>query len=525
MTGRTIHQYEVLEKLGDGGMGSVYRARDTKLNRFVALKFLSEELVTDSTARKRFVREAEAASALNHDNICVIHDICSFDDNRMFIVMPCYSGKTLREIIPAEGMEIALVKNLMTQVAEGLARAHQAGIVHRDIKPGNIMITEDGVAKILDFGLAKLSRDRTLTSSGVILGTPFYMSPEQWMDDPVDHRADIWSLGAVTHEMLTGKRPFEALPGQWLMYEVVNDDPQPVSKFRDDAPPQLETLVLKCLAKKPEERYQSIEDLLVDLKSISLDSAAPDAATHSRDDEQSEKLPAMIASKIAKLLSGPRWRFPLLAASAAIVLLAIAVEVGRFADEATPSSPPISAVDTTRTRSLKFWMTVQKDTRDTPLRVPGPMLFERGYILAFSILPSERGYLYLVNEGPITANSLPQYNLMFPTTTLLDGKALLEGNATVKIPPSGFIFDSERGTEKVWLVWSNEPVGVFDALGAVNRQNRGQISGIETIDSIRRFLEDKTVHSGHVRRQEEEKQTILQTDQEILVHLIRLEHL
>ena len=153
------------------------------------------------------------------------------------------------------------------------------------------------------------------------------------------------------------------------------------------------------------------------------------------------------------------------------------------------------------------------------------MLFERGYVLAFYILPAQRGYLYLVNEGPIAANSLPQYNLMFPTTTMLEGKARLEGNVSVKIPPSGFIFDSERGTEKIWLVWSKEPVGVFDALGPVNRLNKGQITSVEAIESVRRFLEEKAVPSDRVQRQEEEKQTIIETDQEILVHLIRLEHL
>ena len=270
MTGRTIHHYEVLEKLGHGGMASVYKARDTKLNRFVALKFLSQELATDDIARKRFVREAQAASALNHDNICVIHEISEFDEGRMFIAMPYYSGKTLDKLIPKGGMEVNQVKDLTSQVAEGLAKAHESGIVHRDIKPGNIIITDDGVAKVLDFGLAKLSRDLTLTSSGTTIGTPTYMSPEQWTHSMVDHRSDIWSLGAVTYEMLTGNHPFEAMYEQLLAYEIINEEPQPISETRGDVPPQLEKLVLKALAKQREDRYEDMGDLLTDLTTVRL---------------------------------------------------------------------------------------------------------------------------------------------------------------------------------------------------------------------------------------------------------------
>ena len=192
-------KYKILEELGEGGMGIVYKAKDTKLDRTVALKFLPPELTRDEEAKERFIQEAKAASALDHPNICTIYEIDETKDNRMFISMACYEGESLREKIDKGLVKIEEATDIAAQIAQGLDKAHKKGIIHRDIKPANIMITEDGVVKIVDFGLAKLAGQVKLTRTGTTLGTVAYMSPEQAQGEAVDHRTDIWSLGVVLY--------------------------------------------------------------------------------------------------------------------------------------------------------------------------------------------------------------------------------------------------------------------------------------------------------------------------------------
>jgi serine/threonine protein kinase len=208
MIGHTISHYEILEHLGSGGMGAVYKARDVKLDRVVALKFLPPELGRDSEAKQRFMDEARAPSSLQHENICVVYDIDETDDSRMFISMEYLEGETLKEKLEAGPLSVQEAVRITSQAARGLARAHESGIIHRDVKPANIIITKDRTVKLLDFGLAKAVSRPLLTKSGSTLGTAAYMSPEQARGDPVDHRTDIWSLGVVLYEMVTGRRPF-----------------------------------------------------------------------------------------------------------------------------------------------------------------------------------------------------------------------------------------------------------------------------------------------------------------------------
>jgi len=210
LTGETISHYRIVEAVGRGGMGVVYKAEDTRLKRTVALKFLPPELTRDPEAKERFVHEAQAASALQHNNICVVHDIDETDDGQMFISMEYLEGETLKKRIGRGPLKIEEAIDIAIQIARGLTKAHEHGIIHRDIKPANIMVTTDGVAKIVDFGLAKLSGWTILTKTGSTLGTAAYMSPEQARGEALDHRTDIWSLGVVLYEMLIGKRPFEA---------------------------------------------------------------------------------------------------------------------------------------------------------------------------------------------------------------------------------------------------------------------------------------------------------------------------
>ena len=268
MIGQMISHYRILEKLGGGGMGVVYKAEDTKLKRTVALKFLPPELTRDQGARQRFIHEAQAASALQHNNICNIHDIDETAEGQLFIVMDCYEGETLKSRIAREKLQIDEANDIATQIGQALQKAHEKGIVHRDIKPANIIITNDGVAKILDFGLAKLAGQSRLTRTGSTVGTAAYMSPEQAQGLDVDHRTDIWSLGVVLYEMLTGKLPFRGEHEAALLYSIVHEEPQPISSFRSDLPPDIELSITKMLQKEPGERFQHMRELLSQLDTI-----------------------------------------------------------------------------------------------------------------------------------------------------------------------------------------------------------------------------------------------------------------
>jgi serine/threonine protein kinase/tetratricopeptide (TPR) repeat protein len=265
MIGRAISHYKIVEKLGEGGMGVVYKAEDVKLKRTVALKFLPPELTRDAEAKERFVHEAQAASALDHPDICTIHEIDETEDQRLFIVMAYYEGETLRHKMDRGPLEVGEAARIAVQVARGLGAAHEAGIVHRDIKPGNIMITKRGDVKIVDFGLAKLAGQAKLTKTGSTLGTAAYMSPEQARGEEVDGRTDIWSLGVVLYEMVTGKPPFKGEHEQAIIYSILNRTPEPVGKALTGAPKELERVVGGALSKNPAERYQRMEEMTADL--------------------------------------------------------------------------------------------------------------------------------------------------------------------------------------------------------------------------------------------------------------------
>jgi len=271
MIGQTFSHYSILERLGEGGMGVVYRARDTKLDRDVALKFLPLELTKDSSARERFIHEAKAASALSHPNVCAIHDIQDYE-HQMFIVMDFVDGQTLREKQGSISFKQAI--DIGIQVADGLAAAHEKGIVHRDIKPENIMIRKDGIAQVMDFGLAKLRGNVTrLTKEGSTVGTAGYMSPEQVQGQDTDHRSDIFSFGVLLYEMLTGQLPFKGVHETALAYEIVNVDPAPMSSIKPEIDPNLDAIVLECLEKDPRERTQSIAQVALDLKKYKRDTS------------------------------------------------------------------------------------------------------------------------------------------------------------------------------------------------------------------------------------------------------------
>ena len=267
MIGKTVSHYKILEKLGEGGMGVVYKAEDLKLHRFVALKFLHPELTRDDEAKTRFIHEAQAAAALNHPHICTIHEIDEHD-GQSFIAMEFVEGEGLKDRIQKGPLPIDDALTITIQIGEGLHEAHERGIIHRDIKPGNIMLTSRGQAKVLDFGLARLGTHTKITKTDTTLGTAAYMSPEQASGKEVDRRTDIWSLGVVLYEMIVGERPFKGQYEPAVVYSILHDEPEPITARRSQVPMELERIVGKALVKDPSARYPHAEDMLVDLRTL-----------------------------------------------------------------------------------------------------------------------------------------------------------------------------------------------------------------------------------------------------------------
>ncbi len=273
MIGQTISHYKILEKLGEGGMGVVYKSEDTRLKRVVALKFLPPHVSSSETDKARFMLEAQAAAALSHPNICTIYGI-EEHDGQTFIAMEFVDGQTLRDKKGTISFKQAI--DIGIQIADGLAAAHEKGIVHRDIKPENIMVRKDGICQIMDFGLAKLrsasSKVNRLTKEGSTVGTAGYMSPEQVMGQDVDHRSDIFSLGVLLYELFTGQLPFKGVHETALAYEIVNVDATPMSAIAPEIDPMLDGIVLECLVKEPGERYQSVAEVAKELRRFKRES-------------------------------------------------------------------------------------------------------------------------------------------------------------------------------------------------------------------------------------------------------------
>ena len=340
--GQTISHYKILSELGRGGMGVVYKAEDTKLERPVALKFLAPHALEDPEHKARFVREAKAAARLDHQNICPVYEIDEVD-GQIFLAMAFLEGQTLKDKIAERPLKLDEVLDIAIQTAQGLKAAHQKKIVHRDIKPANLMLTGEGQVKIMDFGLAQLAEGSKLTQDQTILGTPAYMSPEQARRERTGRRTDVWSLGVVIYEMVTGRLPFEGERQEAVLYAIAQEDPEPITALRAGLPMDLEWIVGKALAKAADERYQHVEEMIVDLRSLAeklksgkstvVSAAAAQAAADAGTAKEDR---ASRAAPVRKVLLGV----------AAVAVVAVALLIGRRSVEApdapVPTAPPPS---------------------------------------------------------------------------------------------------------------------------------------------------------------------------------------
>ncbi|HWT01224.1 MAG TPA: protein kinase [Pyrinomonadaceae bacterium] len=527
LVGQHVGRYEVLELIGSGGMGDVYLARDTRLGRKVALKFLPDYLADDAGRVRRFEQEARAASALNHPNILTIYEIGQ-SDARYFIATEFIDGSTLRERIQGGPMRADDALEVASQVASALAKAHQAGIVHRDVKPENIMLDADGRAKVLDFGLAKFTphlnaggasatASTLYTAPGLVIGTTAYMSPEQARGREVDARTDIWSLGCVLYEMVTGRPPFGGETRADVLAAVLEREPEPLAGATPPVPAELQRITKKALQKDREKRYQTSKDLALDLENLrrELDADTKEISAPKPGRRKTRALALALTAGLllaAAVFAGIRWwpsRGPEAAAPAAVA----------------PAPAPAPE------RRLAYSITVQKYRNgkpyQDPFRLAGEINFERDYRVRLNVSSAQPGHLYVLNEGPAEpGQGASPYVVLFPSPTANNGLSLIAAGQEVQIPEqSWFVFDAEEGTEKVWLVWSAESVPALEAVrGFANRQSRGLVSEPRLNAAVREFLQSHASPAPAAVKDEARKEIVLTAKGDILAHVLRLEH-
>ena len=540
--GQQIGSYVILDALGAGGMGEVYRAQDSRLDRTVALKVLPEDIASDERRMKRFQQEARIASSLNQPNILTIYEFGEVD-GLTFLATEFVDGETLRTYMRKKKLKVGEVLDIAMQVLAALDAAHEAHIVHRDIKPENVMIRRrDHVVKVLDFGLAKATAERsssTLTAQEaeaatefrtaphVLMGTINYMSPEQTQAQVVDVRTDIWSTGVLIYEMVSRVLPFKGATVSHTVVQILEKDPAPLTQFtRLKVPADLQRIVAKALEKNPDERYQTAKDMLVDLRSLKkrLDLDAEIDRTSSPDRPR----PTVPSGELTR---GPQQRRVLMIALIGMAMATVAIfgfSIWRSSRAridvpvATPPAAPVSAEE----RTLTYWVTVQKFRNGKPFEesftVPGEMIFEDDYRIQISVRSPQPGYLYIFSEGPPEGTAPIEFVLLFPSLTANKGSSLLASDQVVQIPQkTWFQFDKEEGTEKLWLVFAANAVRELDALGVAKPETRGLITDAVQNKAIQNFLAS---HSAQSNAEKGNNQTIVKAPGNVLVYSVKLEH-
>ena len=521
--GQQLGSYLILDQLGAGGMGEVYLAKDSRLERTVALKVLSPDISEDKRRMQRFRQEAKVASSLNQPNILTIFEFGEVD-GLTFLATEFIDGETLRNYLHDNRPKVAETLDIAIQVLTALEAAHEARIVHRDIKPENVMIRHrDRLVKVLDFGLAKVTESGShvdteaatefKTTPGVLMGTINYMSPEQARAMTVDERTDIWSVGVMLYEMVTGVMPFGGPTSSHTLVQIIEQEPPPLAK---DAPAELQRIIRKAMAKSPDERYQSAKDITVDLKNLrkQLDHGEVLATDDTDDtDKAKEKKRVVLVALVA-----------MVAATAAI----FAVSIWRASRERPPVVVPApTPVVVGSERRLTYWITVQKFREGKykePYVIAGEINFEAGDLVRVNVRTPEAGHLYILNEGPRGGETVPEFNFLFPSSTANKGSALLAADQQIQIPEtSWFKFDAQEGVERLWLVFSGDAVPELESVKQfANKKAGGLIIDMTKNKLVHDFLTSHSTVKPEVDKGE--TLTTLKAPGKLLVYPVRLEH-
>jgi serine/threonine protein kinase len=540
--GQQLGSYVILKKLGAGGMGEVYLAKDSRLDRTVALKVLSPDVTSDQRRMQRFRQEAKVASSLNQPNILTIYEFGEVK-NLTFLATEFIDGQTLRAYLHEKRLKLPEILDIAIQVLAALDAAHEASIVHRDIKPENVMIRRrDHVVKVLDFGLAKVTEKRPSvlvehdsdleavtafkTQPGIIMGTINYMSPEQAQAHAVDVRTDVWSTGVMIYEMVTGSMPFGGATTSHTIVQILEKDPVPLSQVtKEPIPAELERIVSKAMTKDLDERYQTAKDMLIDLRSLKkqLDLKADIDRTSSPD------VVVPVADKPGQDSSKKRVLLIALVAMVAATAAIFAVSISRSRREraatsvVTSPSPPV----VTEERTLTYWITVQKfkDGREfeDPFPLAGEINFEHTYQIRVHVRSPQPGYLYVLNEGP-TTSAAPEFVTLFPSETANKGSSFLTAGDVVPIPEKTWLeFDKQQGVEKLWLVFSDAAVPELEAVKQfANRQTKGLITDVAQNKNVQTFLTNPSLSKPGAEKGE--TLTTVKAVGKLLVYAIKLEH-
>jgi len=547
--GQRLGRYQIIEHLGTGGMGEVYLASDSSLDRLVALKILSGDLAHDKRRMQRFQQEARLVSALNQPNILTIFEFGEIDSLH-FLASEYVEGKTLRQYLGGKRLPLSEVLDVSLQICAALEAAHEARIVHRDIKPENVMIrNRDHIVKVLDFGLAKGTEVASVThatdsevatqfktAAGTILGTVNYMSPEQAQGHPVDERTDLWSTGVVIYEMVTGQVPFKGRTSSHTIVQILEYEPAPLTQgAHSTVPDELQRIVSKTLTKHPDERYQSAKDLLIDLRKLrkQLDvetelkrSIAPLFT------ENTSKTASTIAAAPTIDTSPSRQKVKIakLGILCGVVALLMAGLWALNHRRLTPRPSNTVTSPTTTELALTYSVTVQKyrDNKpfESPFQLAKEMLFESDYQIRLNISSQQSGFLYVLNEGPHEKEQPADFVLLFPSPTSNGGSALISENQPIQIPEKSWIkFDKEKGTERVWLVFAPNAVPDLEPIRSyASQKTRGLITDAGLRDNVQQFFRSNGAAKASVEESVERKETRILSRNAILVHLINLEH-
>ena len=531
--GRFIGHYRLFSMLGRGGMGEVYLAADTRLGREVALKLLPAEFAGDAERVKRFEREARIASGLNHPNILTIYEI-GRDGEAIFIATEFVKGLTLRQrladgaIDPAEAVDVAV------QMASALEAAHSAGIVHRDIKPENVMLRPDGYVKVLDFGLAKPvevalapsgyssmpTRDSYETAPGALIGTFRYMSPEQARGQNLDHRSDLWSLGAVFYEMLAGAPPFGGETPSDIIAAILTREPPPPMDLTE---PELQNVVwARALAKDLDRRYQSAHEMLRDLREIKRELERRSEAAPSAEFQRANMTTAIKAPETEQIAGGNRRKRTWAALASLLFILAVSTVLAVLVISRRPLPSSFALEPAPPERVIAYSITVQKmrdgKPLDEPFEASGGESFESGWKFRLRLVSPQGGYLYLLNEGPVES-----HRLLFPIGSINHGSARITANEPVLT--GWYVFAERPGVEKLWIVWAALAVNELEAVKEkVNPVDQGVVGDAAQRDSIRAWLARHAANRAATERDVPTRQTVVRGRGEVLVNLIELEH-